>query len=171
MSLYLSKRLELLAHRHRVTPQKTLTFSNVAVSNSNLSTDSFDDLFCRPNLLLSVNRIAMCCAGHWLRRNYETLHFNTVFWGGRLNSPQWAMVSSFVRFRVHTQQRTTVGRTPLDVWSARHRDLFPTTHNTHNLHASVGIHTRNHSRRAAADLRLRLRGHWDSHSVLLLPTV
>ena len=31
----------------------------------------------------------------------------------------------------HTQRRTTV-RTPLDEWSARRRDLYLTTHNTHN---------------------------------------
>ena len=30
----------------------------------------------------------------------------------------------------HTQRRTTVGRTPLDEWSARRRDLYLTTHNT-----------------------------------------
>jgi len=33
------------------------------------------------------------------------------FWHDR---PQWAMVFSFTRFLVHTQLRTTVGRTPLD---------------------------------------------------------
>ena len=32
----------------------------------------------------------------------------------------------------HTQQRTTFGRTPLDEWSARRRDLYLITHNTHN---------------------------------------
>jgi hypothetical protein len=31
-----------------------------------------------------------------------------------------------------TQRRATVGRTPLDEWSARRRDLYLTTHNTHN---------------------------------------
>ena len=35
-------------------------------------------------------------------------------------------------FLDHTQRRTTVGRTPLDEWSARHRDHYLTTHNTHN---------------------------------------
>jgi hypothetical protein len=30
----------------------------------------------------------------------------------------------------HTQWRTTLGRTPLDEWSAHHRDLYLTTHNT-----------------------------------------
>jgi hypothetical protein len=31
-----------------------------------------------------------------------------------------------------TLRHTTLGRTPLDEWSARHRDLYLTTHNTHN---------------------------------------
>ena len=44
------------------------------------------------------------------------------------------MASSFLRFLDHTQRRTTVGRTPLDEWSARRRDLYLTTHNTHNKH-------------------------------------
>jgi len=33
-------------------------------------------------------------------------------------------------FLDHTQRRTTVGRTPLDEWSARRRDLYLTTQNT-----------------------------------------
>jgi hypothetical protein len=40
-------------------------------------------------------------------------------------------------FLDHTQQRTTVGRTTLDEWSARRRDLYLTTHNTHNRHTSM----------------------------------
>ena len=64
-------------------------------------------------------------------------------------------------------RRATVGRIPLDEWSARRRDLYLTTHNTHNrqtnIHASGGIRTHNFSRRAPADLRLRPRGHWDRH--------
>ena len=48
------------------------------------------------------------------------------------------MTSSFLmRFLGHTQRRTTVGRTPLDEWSARRRDLYLTTHNTHNRQAST----------------------------------
>jgi len=46
--------------------------------------------------------------------------------------PTRAMASSFLRFLDHTQRRTTVGRTPLDAWSVRRRDLYLTTHNTHN---------------------------------------
>jgi len=40
------------------------------------------------------------------------------------------MASSFLRFLDHTQQRTTVGRDPLDEWSARRRDLYLTTQTT-----------------------------------------
>jgi hypothetical protein len=51
--------------------------------------------------------------------------------------PTWVMASSFLRFLDHTQWRTTVGRTPLDEWSARRRDLYLTTHNTHNRQTSM----------------------------------
>jgi len=51
--------------------------------------------------------------------------------------PKWAMASSFTRFLDHTQRCTTVGRTPLDEWSARCRDLYLTTHNTHNRQTSM----------------------------------
>ena len=53
------------------------------------------------------------------------------------NSHQWAMASSFTRFLDHTHRRTTVGRTPLDEWSARRRDLYLTKHNTHNRQISM----------------------------------
>ena len=51
--------------------------------------------------------------------------------------PQWARASSFTRFLDHTQQRTTVGRTPLDEWSARRRDLYLATYNIHNGQTSM----------------------------------
>ena len=40
-------------------------------------------------------------------------------------------------FLDHIQRRTTVGRTPLDEWSARRRDLYLTTHDTHNRQISM----------------------------------
>jgi len=48
-------------------------------------------------------------------------------------------------FLDHTQRRSTVGRTPLDEWSARRRDLYLTTHDTHNRQISmlpVGFETK-----------------------------
>jgi hypothetical protein len=81
-------------------------------------------------------------------------------------TPHWAKASPFTRFLDHTQRRTIVGRIPLPEWSARRRDLYMTTNTkftTDNVHAPSGIRTHNISRRAAADLRLRPRGHWDRH--------
>ena len=51
--------------------------------------------------------------------------------------PTRAMASSFLRFLNHTQRRITVGRTPLDELSARLRDLYLRTHNTHNRQTSM----------------------------------
>ena len=58
---------------------------------------------------------------------HEALSFYPWFSG-----PIRAMASFFFEFLVHRQRHTTVGRTPLDEWSARRRDLYLTTHNTHN---------------------------------------
>ena len=51
--------------------------------------------------------------------------------------PTRVMASSFLRFLDHTQRRTTVGRTPLDEWSAPRRDLYLTKQNTHNRQTSM----------------------------------
>ena len=40
-------------------------------------------------------------------------------------------------FLDNTQRRTTVGRTPLHEQSARRRDLYLTTHDTHNRQISM----------------------------------
>jgi hypothetical protein len=56
------------------------------------------------------------------------------------------------------------GRTPLDGWSPRRRELYLTRHNTHKGQTSMppsGIRTHNPSKRAAAEPRLTPRGHWD----------
>ena len=84
--------------------------------------------------------------------------------------PQCARASSFVRFIDHTQRRTTVGRTPLDKWSARRRDLYLTTHTTFttDIRAPGGIRTHILSRLTVADPRLRQRGHWDESDIATL---
>ena len=66
------------------------------------------------------------------------------------NSPQWARASSFTTFLDHTQRRTTVGRTPLDKWSARCRDIYLTTHNTHNRHPFPRWHSNPQSKERSA---------------------
>jgi hypothetical protein len=69
----------------------------------------------------------------------------------------------FEASRSHSRH-TTSGRTVLNEWSARHKDLYLTnTPHSQNIdtHAPGGIRTCNASKRAATDPRLRLRGHWD----------
>jgi hypothetical protein len=58
---------------------------------------------------------------------YKYIHIYIFLWRCQ---PTRVMAYSFLRFLDHTQRRTTVGRTPLDEWPARRRDLYLTTHNT-----------------------------------------
>jgi len=60
--------------------------------------------------------------------------YSLSFWR---DSPQWARASSFTKFLDHTKRRITYGRTPLDEWSSRRRDLYLTTYNTHNRQTSM----------------------------------
>jgi len=64
------------------------------------------------------------------------------------------------RARAHTH---TFNKTPLDERSARSKDLYMATHNTHKQQISVPgeIRTRSPSNQAAADIRPRQSGHWD----------
>jgi len=62
--------------------------------------------------------------------------------------PQWAKASSY-RGCTITLRHTTLGRTPLDEWSAGQRDLYLTTHNTH-IHAPDRIWTHNPSKQASS---------------------
>ena len=84
-----------------------------------------------------------------------------IYWR---DSSQWARASSFTRFLDHTQWRATLGRTPPDEWSARGRDLYLTTHNSHNWETSMPagvIRTHNPRKRATANVRLKPRGYRD----------
>jgi hypothetical protein len=53
--------------------------------------------------------------------------------------PTQVMASPFFRFPDHTQWHTTVGRTPLDEWSACCRDFYLTTHNRQTSMPPVGF--------------------------------
>jgi hypothetical protein len=71
----------------------------------------------------------------------------------------------------------THGRTPLDEWSARRRGLYlhKTTQHINitekYIPAPSGIRIRDPSNQAAADLRLKPRGHWDRHSLSILSVI
>jgi hypothetical protein len=65
-----------------------------------------------------------------------------------------------------TLRHTTLGKTPLDKWSAWRRDLYLTTHNTHKRQTSI-ISARFEPAIPASERpqtpRLRPRSHWDRH--------
>jgi hypothetical protein len=73
----------------------------------------------KPPLHKSSIRLSNCLTVTAGKTCYRTQHRDNIsyaygqFFGGR-NSPQWARASSFRRFLDHKQQRTTVGRTPVD---------------------------------------------------------
>jgi len=77
--------------------------------------------------------------------------------------PMRAMTSLFLRVLYYIKRRSTVGRTHLDESSARLEDPYLTIQYSQqtDIHATRGIRTHNLSRRAVADLCLRMRGHWD----------
>ena len=80
--------------------------------------------------------------------------------------PTRVMAFSFARFLDHTQRRTTVSRTPLDEWVARRRDLYLTTHNTHNRQISMpplGFKPTISAVERLQTARLRLRLHWSQN--------
>ena len=66
--------------------------------------------------------------------SYVYIYFFFLLWRC---GPTRVMAFSFLRFLYHTQRRSTVGRTPLDEWSARRRHIYLTKHNTHNRQTSM----------------------------------
>ena len=68
--------------------------------------------------------------------------FNTL-WGLIFFFPHGTKACSgpgpphYWRLHNHTVIYITLTRTPLDEWSAQHRDLYLTTHNTHNRQTSM----------------------------------
>jgi len=65
---------------------------------------------------------------------WNLFYFIYLFCGAATQRWSWPHSWGFLD---HTQRRTTFGRTPLDEWSARRRDLCLTTHNTHNRQTSM----------------------------------
>ena len=74
--------------------------------------------------------------GNLLCRLVLPWHIMKLFFQWRCG-PTRAIISSFLRFLDHTKWRITVGRTPLDEWSVRHKDLYLTKHNTYNRQTTV----------------------------------
>jgi hypothetical protein len=92
-------------------------------------------------LLKSLN---ICLAGtdltHCRSITYNRTHKNFLFQFhlfSLAHSPTRASAASFLRLANHTQWHITVGRTPLDGWSARRREFYLAPHNTHKRQTSM----------------------------------
>ena len=72
---------------------------------------------------------------------------------------------------VITLRHTTLGRTPLDEWSARRRDLYWTAQCTHNRQTSMPLVGFEPEIPAAADPHLRSRGHSSGYLKIWRPEV
>ena len=78
-----------------------------------------------------------------------------------------------------TLRHNTLGRIPLDEWSARHRDLYLTKHSTDKRqttnHSPGWIRSHNPSKRAAAEPRLRprplVKAKNEKYSTIILPVL
>jgi hypothetical protein len=79
-------------------------------------------------------RIISCVFQSLRKRLRRSVRFFS-FCGAATQRGSWPLHSW--GFLDHTQRRTTVGRTPLDEWSARRRSLYLTTHNIHNRQTSM----------------------------------
>jgi hypothetical protein len=64
-----------------------------------------------------------------------------------------------------TLRHITLGRTSLDEWSACHRDLYLTTHNTEIAMSPDGTRTWNPREQGPQTHALDPRGHWDRHVI------
>jgi hypothetical protein len=91
--------------------------------------------------LPDTNKVELCtiiCANVHFRVQRNVIEFECRY----IFSPNCATVPSrpgpphYRGFTV-TLRHTTFGRTPLDEWSARCRDLYLTTHNTHKSQTSM----------------------------------
>ena len=118
--------------------------------------------------LEAVNRHGICCPPEYVNENNR---FGRVITNWRL-SPMFFFFSLVQQPPVfqdlviskasRSRRHTTLGRTPLDEWSARRRDLYMTTQHLQqtDIHASGGIRTRIPSKRVAEDPRLRPHNNW-----------
>jgi hypothetical protein len=110
--------------RPKICPLPTQTLQNSCAPLSNF----FADFSCK------ISSQPLCSKCMWRLAYCITLPCLCLF---LTLQPLLAYSPSFTRSLDYTQRRNTVGTTPLDEWSARRRDFYLTTHNTHNRQTSV----------------------------------
>jgi hypothetical protein len=151
----------------------TFILKNLLLTTSHFSKYSDVELYLADNRFWNVVwcRLVKICQpfrgkemSHSLGQRLHTATFQNILlllWGC---GPTQVLASSFTRFLDHTQWHKTLDRTLVDEWPACRRNLYLATHNTHKRQTFMPpavFEPTIFSRRAAANLRLRLRGHCD----------
>ena len=77
-------------------------------------------------------RMEFCGSAVWILLHVSQLA-TRILW----SPPPWRNILQWTSCFTITLRQTTVSRTPLDEWTARRRDFYPTTHNTHNKQTSM----------------------------------
>jgi len=140
--------------RSRMVPQSVNSAPFKGTKSSLLFAQDVKNCTCLPNLINSPKSL----------RDSTTHKFVTLMpmWKSKISKliqttppppffflcrcgPTRAMASSFLRFLDHTQWCIAVGRTPLDEWSARRRDLYLTTHKRFEHTISAGERPQTHA--------------------------
>jgi hypothetical protein len=110
---------------------------------------------------------------------FEILIYCTLLFIWR-NSPTRTRTASFLRFLDHIEWLTTIGIVSLDEGSARRRDLYLTTHDTHNtsegmvLAITWSYRLRSHALRPLGHLQVQIYKVvqiWPGQTVTCLHTI
>jgi hypothetical protein len=86
------------------------------------------------NCIFLVSSLKMHSSRHFIVMNYT----NFFLW---CFDPILVRVLLLQGFAITVIGHTTLGRAPMDEWSAQCIEVYLTTHNTHKRHASKGIQT------------------------------
>ena len=112
--------------RHRHSALKMITEVFFCVSKCVIL------ILCRtPDIFSHISRTTLQQSSMW-RKNIFQQNFPQFFFHGS-TAPRGPRPPNYRGFMI-TIRHATVGRTPLDEWSARCRDLYLTTHNNHKRH-------------------------------------
>jgi hypothetical protein len=89
----------------------------------------------------SVLYISLCCSVYYLCAN--------VYCTAATGCQTKLLLTKYHYRFTNALRHTTFGRTPLDEWSARRRDLYLATHNTYNKHPCPQQHSNPQSQQAS----------------------
>ena len=99
-------------------------------------------LFLKIHCFISAQIHSIELGSWWQKRSaprsvHSTCYDRRIFFYGSTALVGLCLLTSEVPPRSYKVRHTTIGRTPLDEWSARRRDLYLTTHNTHKRQTTM----------------------------------